>query len=246
MQLPVVMAVQVRGDHLFCLERPAGAEQFLLTRRSAVDPDADTVRARRPGRRHGRRGERRSTGSRRRRTARLVAVGTSEGGTEDSVLRVLDAADGRDLGEAIPHTRACSVAWEPDGSGFAYTRYPEGDQYHRTVHHHRLGERWEDDPVLWAEHPDPQAWPDVTHLAGRGVAARPRARRLVAHRRAPARPVDRHVDDGDRGRRGHVRAVFAADGAALVGVTTLDAPRGRVVRAPLDAPTSLGDARRRG
>ena len=52
------------------------------------------------------------------------------------MLRVLDAADGRDLGEAIPDTRACSVAWEPDGSGFAYTRYPEGDQYHRTVHHH--------------------------------------------------------------------------------------------------------------
>ena len=39
--------------------------------------------------------------------------------------------------------------------------YPAGDQYHRTVHHHTLGADWRDDPVVWAEHPDPQAWPDV-------------------------------------------------------------------------------------
>ena len=128
----------------------------------------------------------------------LVAVGTSEGGTEDSVLRVLDSADGRDLGEAIPSTRACSVAWEPDGSGFAYTRYPEGDEYHRTVHHHRLGEDWRDDPVVWAEHPDPQAWPDVTMSPdGRWLLVHV-ARRLGPLRRAPPRPPDRRVVDGDR------------------------------------------------
>ena len=75
---------------------------------------------------------------------------------------MLDTADGTDRGEAIPSTRACSVAWEPDGSGFAYTRYPAGDQYHRTVHHHVLGARWEDDPVVWAADDDPQAWPSVT------------------------------------------------------------------------------------
>ena len=43
MQRPVVMAVQVRGERLFCLERPSGVEQFLLTRRSAIDPDAAPV-----------------------------------------------------------------------------------------------------------------------------------------------------------------------------------------------------------
>ncbi|HEU4840078.1 MAG TPA: hypothetical protein VFT09_01520, partial [Ilumatobacteraceae bacterium] len=43
MQLPVVGALQVRGGHLFCLERPAGAEQFVLTRRSAVDPAVEPV-----------------------------------------------------------------------------------------------------------------------------------------------------------------------------------------------------------
>ena len=134
----------------------------------------------------------------------LVAVGTSEGGTEDSVLRVLDAADGRDLGEAIPDTRACSVAWEPDGSGFAYTRYPEGDEYHRTVHHHRLGDDWRDDPVVWAEHPDPQAWPDVTMSPdGRWLLVHV----LVGWARYDVHLLDRATDDvahGDRGRRGDV------------------------------------------
>ncbi len=124
-QLPVVMDAQVRGDHLFCLERPAGAEQFLLTRRSALDPAAAPVVLLDP-----------ATGVADAANAidwfeasddgALVAVGTSEGGTEHSVLHVLATTDGRDLGEAIPNTRACSVAWEPDGSGFAYTQLPRG------------------------------------------------------------------------------------------------------------------------
>ena len=118
----------------------------------------------------------------------LVAVGTSEGGTEDSVLRVLDAADGRDLGEAIPNTRACSVAWEPDGSGFAYTRYPEGDQYHRTVHHHRLGDRWRGRPGRVGRAPQPA-----------GVAERRRCRRtarwLLVHVQVGWARVDVHLLD---------------------------------------------------
>ena len=157
------------------------------------------------------------------------------------MLRVLDATDGRDRGEAIPDTRACSVAWEPDGSGFAYTRYPAGDQYHRTVHHHVLGTPWADDPVVWAEHPDPQAWPDVTMSPDGALAARARRSSagraststcssgppVAGRRRSPASEVDHGLR-------------FAADGTSLVGVTTLDAPKGRVVRVPLDAPAAAG------
>ncbi len=232
LQLPVVMAVEVRGDRLFCLERPAGAEQFVLTRRSAADPDgapvvlldpavaatdaANAIDWFTPS----------DDGAR-------VAVGTSEGGTEDSVLRVLDAGDGHDTGAAIPCTRACSVAWEPDGSGFVYTRYPEGDEYHRTVHHHRLGTDWHDDPVIWAEHPNPQAWPDVTispdgsHLL---VSV------LVGWARIDAHVLDRRTGQWTtliEGREVTSALQFSADGTALVGSTTLDAPRGRVVRVPL-------------
>jgi prolyl oligopeptidase len=231
MQLPVVLAAQVRGDHLLCLERPAGAEQFLLTRRSAVSPDTEPVVLLDPAAGVADAAnaidwfEASNDGS-------LVAVGTSEGGTENSVLRVLDTAEGRDLGEAIPNTRACSVAWEPDGSGFAYTRYPEGDEYHRTVHYHLLGADWRDDPVVWAEHPDPQAWPDVTMS--------PDGLRLLVHVLVGWARYDVHLLDRPSGEWstliGGVEATsefhFAADGESLVGVTTLDAPKGRLVRVP--------------
>jgi prolyl oligopeptidase len=234
MQLPVVLAAQVRGEHLFCLERPAGAEQFLLTRRSAVDATSPPVVLLDPAAGVADAAnavdwfEASADGA-------LVAVGTSEGGTEDSVLRVIAGMDGADLGETIPNTRACSVAWEPDGSGFAYTRYPEGDEYHRTVHHHRLGDDWRDDPVVWAEHPDPQAWPDVVMS--------PDGRWLLVHVLVGWARYDVHLLDGRADEWSTVIAgveatsefQFAADGDSLVGVTTLDAPKGRLVRVPLGA-----------
>ena len=151
LQLPVAMAAQVRGEQLVRSNDPPAPSRPGLTLRSADDRDA-APRPRRPGHRHPGAAnavdwfEVSDDG-------RLVAVGSSEGGTEDSVLRAVDVGDGRALGEEIPNTRACSVAWEPDGSGFFYTRYPEGDQYHRTVHHHRLGDDWPADPIVWAEHP---------------------------------------------------------------------------------------------
>src|SRR5207253_3761721 len=51
----------------------------------------------------------------------------------------------------IDRTRACSVAWLPDSTGFYYTRYPRPgstphgeENYHRHVYFHRRG----DDPAL--------------------------------------------------------------------------------------------------
>ncbi len=91
---------------------------------------------------------------------RLVAYGLSEGGSEDSTLRVLDVATGQDLGptEEISRARYASVAWLPDGSGFFYSRYPEPGQvpageehYHRRLHEHRLGRSPAADPVVFGE-----------------------------------------------------------------------------------------------
>ena len=238
MELPVLQHATLRGDRLFCYERPAGAEQFVLTRRSAVDPASEPVVLRDP-----------ATSSADAATAidwyypssdgALVAVGISEGGTEHSVLHLLSGVDGSPAGgdgDRIPDTRACSVAWEPDGSGFFYVRYPAGDEYNRTVHHHRLGTDWRDDPVVWDDRPDPQAWPDVDAHPRRPLADRPRRGRLSAHGRPRPRSHDRPVDDADRRSRRHdVRSPSTADGRSLVGITNLDAPRGRVVRVALDA-----------
>lgn len=75
---------------------------------------------------------------------RLLAYGTSENGSEDSVLRVRDVASGRDLRDEIPRARHASVAWSNAGDRFFYTRYPTDaapgeERYHRRVFEHVLG-----------------------------------------------------------------------------------------------------------
>ena len=254
MELPVLQHATRRGDLLFCYERPAGAEQFVLTRRSAGDPTKDAVVLRDP-----------AMASADAATAidwyfpsndgALVAVGISEGGTEHSTLHLISGVDGSPTGgdgDRIPETRASSVAWEPDGSGFFYVRYPAGDEYNRTVHHHRLGSDWRDDPVVWDDRPDPQAWPDVLLT--------PDGRWLVVHvevgyRRVDVHALDRQTDTWTTLISGVEASTWfsvAADGHSLVGITDLDAPKGRVVRVELDATVAhprsrrVGHDRRRG
>jgi prolyl oligopeptidase len=231
MVLPVVLGAQVRGDVLVTLERPAGAQQGILVARSAVDAGATPVVLADP-----------AAGTDDAAAAvdwfwtspdgSLVAYGVSEGGTENSVLRVVRTADGSHLADEIPDTRACSVGWEPDGSGFCYTRYPHGDDYHRTVHTHRLGDDWHDDPVVWADHPTPQTWPDVQ--------VSPDGRYVLVSAMVGWSRYDQHLLDLDSG-QWHPLVVgvdaisdlsFGTDGF-LYGTTTLDAPRGRMVRVPL-------------
>lgn len=55
---------------------------------------------------------------------RFVAYGLSSEGDEWSTLYARDLDQGQDLNVAIKRARGSSVAWEPDGSGFYYTRYP--------------------------------------------------------------------------------------------------------------------------
>ena len=81
---------------------------------------------------------------------RLLAYGVSQGGDEKSTLKILDVGTGRNLDDAIPHTRYASIGWLPDGSGFYYTRYPAPgtvpagqENYNQHVFFHRIG----DDPA---------------------------------------------------------------------------------------------------
>ncbi|HEY4334109.1 MAG TPA: hypothetical protein VGM78_16115, partial [Ilumatobacteraceae bacterium] len=92
---------------------------------------------------------------------RLVAYGLSEGGTEHSTLAVLDVVDGTHRADRIANTRAATVAWLPDSTGFYYTSYPEGDQYNRRVMFHQLGTAVDADAVVWSDPAAPQSWPDV-------------------------------------------------------------------------------------
>jgi len=100
---------------------------------------------------------------------KYVAYGTSPSGSEVSTLHVIETATGKLLPDAIERTRAASLAWKHDSSGFFYTRYPrkgdvpEGQEvYHRHVFYHDL---WTDpvqDPLIFGEGRDPEWWPNVT------------------------------------------------------------------------------------
>jgi len=99
----------------------------------------------------------------------LVAYGVSADGSEESVLRVRDAATGRDLPDEIVRTRACSLAWFPDGKGFYYTRYPTAgtvpdgeEKYHRSVFRHRMGDDPARDEKIFGAGRDLKDWPGVT------------------------------------------------------------------------------------
>ncbi|MFZ0793262.1 MAG: hypothetical protein WAM65_05795, partial [Candidatus Korobacteraceae bacterium] len=100
---------------------------------------------------------------------KYVAYGTSESGSEMSTLHVIETATRRLLPDTIARTRACSLAWKPDDSGFYYTRYPNAgdvaagqEMYNRHVFYHPLGGDPAKDPLIFGEGRDPEDWPNVS------------------------------------------------------------------------------------
>ncbi len=177
----------------------------------------------------------------------LVAFGTSTGGDERSTLHVLEVDTLRLRSDEIAHTRAASVAWRPDGSGFAYTRYPDpsevGDEeagYHRTVWWHDLGADSVDDRPCFTDLPTKEAWPEVSLSAD--------GRWLLVHIELGWSRTDVHLHDCRTGTWATVvegveaNTWLRVDGERqrLVGTTTLDAPRGRLIAAIPGAPGPEG------
>ncbi len=100
---------------------------------------------------------------------RYVAYGTSQSGSEMSTLHIIEARTGKLLPDTIERTRAASIAWELDGAGFYYTRYPKkGDvpegqeRYNRHVFYHEVGTDPEKDPLIFGQGRDPEDWPEVS------------------------------------------------------------------------------------
>ena len=240
---PVYIALDEAGGHLFAIKRQPPLEQPLLVvlgaeadparERIVLDPNAldpsgkTTIDWYVPS----------FDGA-------LVAVSLSSEGTESGDVHVLDVATGRAVEPPIPRvnggTAGGSLAWMPDGSGFLYTRYPRPGErpqaelgFHVYIHRHTLGSDPEGDAYeLGAEFP-------------RIAEFRLETRRQGAHALAS-------VQNGDGGEFTHWlrdadgtwraltryedRCVYARlgdDGAVYV-VSRLDAPRGRVLRLPLE------------
>jgi prolyl oligopeptidase len=85
---------------------------------------------------------------------KYVALALSTNGSEDSNEHVFEVATGKELPDNVPRvnfaTAGGSIAWKGDGSGFFYTRYPQGTErppedanFYQQVYFHRLG----DDPA---------------------------------------------------------------------------------------------------
>jgi prolyl oligopeptidase len=240
LQAGTSIAPRIGGDRLFTLERWGELDQAVLVVRSATA----TGRARTLVDPH------RLTGDP---TAaidwyhpspdgRMLAYGISTGGDERSTLHVLDVASGEHLPDQIPHTRAASVAWEPDGRAFLYTRYPggagpgTGDDAAargelRHVHRHQLGRSWTTDPVVWDALPDPTAWASVSLSAD--------GRWMLVHLAVGWSRTDVHLVDRSSGAHTvliegiEARTELEVVADQVIGLTTLGADRGRVVSAPL-------------
>src|SRR5258708_28561071 len=56
---------------------------------------------------------------------KYLAYGTSPSGSEMSTLHIVETKTGTPLPDTIERTRAASIAWLHDNSGFYYTRYPK-------------------------------------------------------------------------------------------------------------------------
>jgi prolyl oligopeptidase len=107
---------------------------------------------------------------------RYVVFGTSQNGSELSTLQVIESATGKLLAEKIERTRAASIAWLPDSSGFYYTRYPRPgevpageEMYNRRVFFHHLSSAHNadgaHDPLIFpADGAElaPQHWPNLS------------------------------------------------------------------------------------
>jgi len=111
---------------------------------------------------------------------KYVAYGLSQSGSEMSTLHVIETKTGTILRDTIERTRAASIAWKLDNTGFYYTRYPKkGDvpagqeMYNRHVFYHELSNDADDthpedtDQPIFGEGRDPEDWPNV-HLSNDG------------------------------------------------------------------------------
>ena len=239
----MVGAPSWRGQRQFFLRRtaeqehavlvtvdPAGTERVLVDP-MAVDPTgATTLDAWQPSK-----------------EGDLLAYQLSEGGTEESVLRVLEVASGAEVDGPIDRARYSPVAWLPGGESFFYVRRLAADlvpaaeeQYHRRVWWHRVGTDPDQDVLVFGDGLDMTNYYGVTVsmdgrwlVIGASAGTAPRNDLWLADLTAgPVHaPALRVVQEGvDASTSAHV----GRDGRVYV-FTDRDAPRGRIaVTTPTD------------
>src|SRR5579872_1011281 len=175
-----------------------------------------------------------------------VAVSLSKGGSESGDLHFFDVATGREMEAAIPHvnngTAGGSAAWNADGSGLYYTRYPRTGEraaadmdFYQQVYFHKLGS---------AESQD-------RYALGKEF---PRIAEITLNTSEDGKYVLARMANGDGGEYAHYllgpsgewtqitrladeipEADFGPDGNLYV-LSHLNAPMGKVLRVPVTQP----------
>jgi prolyl oligopeptidase len=177
---------------------------------------------------------------------KYVAVSLSKGGSEDGTLHFYETATGKTLPDTIAHvqypTAGGSAAWNADGTGVYYTRFPrKGERpdadlnFYQQVYFHKIGT------------PDSED----TYSIGKDF---PRIAEIALEAARDGKYVLATVANGDGGDFAHY--LLAPDGTwkqitqfsdeikiarlgrdnALYLVSRADAPRGKILRLPLDVP----------
>jgi prolyl oligopeptidase len=181
---------------------------------------------------------------------RFVVYGLSKDGSEDSLLHVLNVADGKDLPERIADTQSADPQWLDDGSGFFYTQltHPVASPERfldSQARFHRLNTDPQSDPILMkrgliaAVAYDKIQMPTIATSLGSHYAVlhlsdvRPESRLFIAPIAdaiagkavwAPIAGFEDEVTD------------FELDGDDLYLLVNHGTPRGRIVKTSANAP----------
>jgi prolyl oligopeptidase len=180
------------------------------------------------------------------RDGKYVAISISQGGSEDGTLHIYETATGKALPDSIAHvqypTAGGSAAWNADSIGIYYTRFPrKGEKpdadlnFYQQVYFHKLGT------------PDGED----SYSIGKNF---PRIAEIKLEASRDGKYILATVANGDGGDFAHyllgpdgnwkqltqfadqIKAARLGRDDAIYMLSRADAPRGKILRMPLDKP----------